>query len=80
MTKSELSQAVAMAQDTSIPLPEVGTHLWGCARSDFQQTISKIEDVAKLIRENCVCFDGTFLSEELNSLWERALKRKVVIV
>lgn len=80
MTKAELMQAVAMAQDTERPLPEVGVHLWGCARSDFKQTISKIEDVAKLIRENCVCLDGTFLSEELNSLWERALKRKVVIV
>ena len=80
MRKSQLMQAVAMAKDMSIPLPEVGVHLWGCCLSDFSRTFSKIEDVAKLIRENCICFDGTFLPEELNSLWVRAFKNKVEII
>lgn len=80
MRKSQLMQAVAMAKDMSIPLPEVGSHLWGCALRDFPRTFSKIEDVAKLIRENCICLDGTFLPAELNSLWVNAFKNKVEII
>lgn len=80
MRFSELTQAVAMAEDMNIPLPPVGEHLFGCCTRDFKPTFSKIEDVAKLIRENCIYLDGKLAPDELNYLWENALKYKVQIV
>lgn len=81
MNKKEFSEILEIVQDSRIDLTDVDEMiLHGCALPDFQYPVYVTrKQVAKLIRWDCIQFNGQFDSEELNNIGIIG-KRKFIIV
>lgn len=81
MTKQQLSEAVKIARDTqNHSLENVDQSvLRNIALPSFKPVTTTTDVVAKLIRENCVTFDGGFDSEEFDNI-ANMTRHKVAIV
>lgn len=79
MTRREFSQALTMAkssQDLSVVDDSV---LYGCGLPDFQPVVCTLEMVAKLLRWQCIMFNGEVDSQELENC-SKICARKVFLV
>ena len=81
MNKKEFTEILEIAQDSRIDLTDVDeTILHGCALPDFQYPVfTTRKQVAKLVRWDCMLFNGEIGSEELNQIGIIG-KRKFIIV
>ena len=70
MNKKEFTEILEIVQDKRIDLTDVDeTILHGCALPDYQFPVFVTrKQVAKLIRWDCLQFNGEFDAEELNNI------------
>lgn len=74
MTKSEFQRAFDVACDRNVDLSDVSDeHLHGCGLPGFQRVTTTIAPVAKLIRWQCGCLNGSWDHEALQDM--RAIAR-----
>jgi len=79
MTKSEFQTAFAIAADSQIDLSSVDDEiLYGCGLPDFEPVVATYEAVAKMIRWQAHCIDGSWDQEELTSL-RNCFRRRVTV-
>ena len=80
MKAFELKLCLKVAQDSSVDLSGVDDSiLFGCGLPDFQPVAVSVKVVAKLLRYQCQCFDGSWDWREYNECTAPALKRNVEI-
>lgn len=78
MKAFELKLCLKVAQDRSVDLSGVDDSiLFGCACSDFQPVTVPIRMVAKLLRWQCQCMDGSWDWREYNENMVPILKKRV---
>lgn len=76
MTKNEFSAAVKLAKNFDIDLSmHDDTVLFGCGLPGFTTVHVTVEQVAKFVRYQCACLNGSFDGEELNNCAEIARKK-----
>jgi len=69
MTKTQFGEAVRIAQADRIDLSGVDDSLLhGCGLPDFKPVYCTVEQVAKLVRWNCMQLNGELDAEELNNV------------
>lgn len=74
MTKAEFNCAFELARDRSVDFSDADdSHLHGCALPGFERVTTTIGPVAKLIRWQCLQFNGQWDQEALNEM--RAIAR-----
>ena len=80
MNASQIRQAVAIAKDSNIDLSTANDAvLFGCACSDFKPVYVDLNTVAKLMRWQYLCFDGSWDHKLFNDeLW--AYRKNIKIV
>ncbi len=67
MTKAQLSKAVRLAK-SDVTITEDIDIFHGFGRNDFEPVYVTIEQVARLIRWQCGCMDGTWDSYNLQEI------------
>jgi len=79
MTKVEFKKSLEIAQSDRNLSHITGEKLLGYGLSEFRPTVTTIDEVALMIRWQTIMFNGYVNMEELNSLFQIA-KRKFLIV
>lgn len=79
MTKAELSAALKLALTKENLSNENIDHFDGFGLRDFQPTTCTIKQLARLIRWQCFCLDGSIDQNNLNEIAFHGKKRFVVI-
>lgn len=78
MKAFELKLCLKLAQDLSVDLGGVDDSiLFGCGCSDFVPVTVSIKVVAKLLRYQCQCFDGSWDWREYSECTGPALRKNV---
>jgi len=79
MNKAEFEKAMKIATDNDRDLSDIDESvLYGCGLPGFGKRTVTLECAAKLLRWQCVRFDGSIDEEELNSM--RVICRKRIEV
>lgn len=79
MTKEQFSAALAIARSDRDLSTVDDSILYGCGLSDFQPVTVTIEPVAKMLRWQCLQFNGEIDQNELNNM-KSIFRRKVFVV
>jgi len=80
MNAAEFKQAVAVAKSDVDLSAENIDHFWGFGLPDFEPVVASVNEVARLIRWQAGCFDGSWDSEALNEVRVAGRRKFVVTV
>lgn len=80
MNKAEMTQALAIAKDNTIDLLNEDISLFdGYGLSDFVPVHVTLRQVARIIRWQAQCLDGTWDANEINQIANKGRKRFMII-